>query len=146
MTEERIISPETWELVEALMDRSDLAKTAAAAFRHAYPDAPDHMIETAVFHVFGDGVGAALEWVAATEKFLRDPSHGLDHGATWHIIYHLYNWQQFQALLPIGREETLSRLEDLKLFLSENNPEAALGVVKQLEEHFRGDVGPPGVG
>jgi hypothetical protein len=61
-------------------------------------------------------------------------------------VYHLYNWQQFQVLLPIGREGVLERLADLKLFLSEHNPEAAAGVVKQLEELFRGDVQPPGIG
>ena len=99
-----------------------------------------------MYHVFRDGVGAALDWVAAAERFLRDPVGGLDHGATWHAVYHLYNWQQFQALLPIGREGMLDRLSDLKLFLSENNPKAAAEVVKQLEELIRGDVQPPGVG
>jgi hypothetical protein len=143
VAEEPLTSPETLELVHSLLGR---AEVAAAAFRKAYPDAPPHMIDAAVYHVFRDGVGAALDWVAAAERFLRDPARGFDYGATWHAVYHLYNWQQFQALLPIGREGVLERLADLKLFLSENNPEAAAGVVKQLEELFRGDVQPPGVG
>jgi hypothetical protein len=144
--EERIVSPETLELVNALLGRDEVVEAATVAFRRAYPDAPPHMIEAAVLHVFRDGVGAALDWVAAAEQFLRDPGAGFDYGATWHVVYHLYNWQQFQALLPIGREGVLDRLSDIKLFLSENNPEAAGGVVKQLEELFRGDVQPPGVG
>jgi hypothetical protein len=64
------------------------------------------MVEAAVFHVFRGGVGATLDWLAAAELFLRDPAAGFDHGATWHAVYHLYNWQQFQALLPVGREST----------------------------------------
>jgi hypothetical protein len=146
VAEERLVSPETLELVHALLGRVGVNEAAIVAFHRAYPDAPPHMIEAAVFHVFRDGVGAALDWVAAAEQFLRNPAEGFDYGATWHAVYHLYNWQQFQALLPIGREGVLDRLSDIKLFLSENNPEAAAGVVKQLEELFRGDVQPPGVG
>jgi hypothetical protein len=146
VTTEPLASPETLELVRALLGRAGVAEAAAAAFRKAYPDAPTHMIESAVYHVFRDGVAAALDWVAAAERFLRDPAGGFDYGATWHAVYHLYNWQQFQALLPIGREGVLERLADLKLFLSEGSTEAAVGVVKQLEELFRGDVQPPGVG
>lgn len=144
--QEQLISSETWETVNALLGRTDLLAAATDAFRRAYPDAPQHMIEAAVFHVFRDGVGAALEWVAAAERFLRDPSHGLDHGATWHVVYHLYNWQQFEALLPIGREGVLERLKDMRLFLKEGNPEAAQEVLKRLEEMFSGDVPPPGIG
>jgi hypothetical protein len=133
-------------LVNALLGRAEVVEAASAAFRRAYPDAPPHMIEAAVFHVFRDGVGAALEWVAAAEQFLRNPGTGFDYGATWHAVYHLYNWQQFQALLPIGGEGVLDRLSDLRLFLSENNTEAAADVVKQLEDLFRGDMQPPTVG
>jgi hypothetical protein len=132
--------------VNALLGRAEVLEAAAVAFRRAYPDAPPHMIEAAVFHVFRDGVGAAMDWVAAAERFLRDPDAGFDYGATWHAVYHLYNWQQFQALLPIGREGVLDRLADIKLFLSENNREEAARVVKQLEELFGGDVQPPEVG
>jgi hypothetical protein len=45
---------------------------------------------------------------------------------------HLYNWQQFPALLPTAREGVLDRLADVKLFLSENNPEAAAGLAAAL--------------
>jgi hypothetical protein len=145
MPQERIVRPETLELVQALLGRAGIIEAATVAFRRAYPDAPGHMIETAVHHVIWDGVGAALDWVAAVERFLRDPSEEIDYGATWHAVYHLYNWQQFQALLPIGRQGVLDRLADIKLFLSENNPEAAAGVVAQLEELFQGDVQPPAV-
>jgi hypothetical protein len=140
------VKPGTLELIQALVNRSDLLNAAASAFRRAYPDAPKEMIEAAVFHVFCDGIWAALEWVAATERFLRDPSQGLDHGATCHVVYHLYNWQQFEALLPIGREGVLERLQDLKLLIGEKDPEAALHVLDQLEKSFRGQLKPPEIG
>ena len=143
MTDEPLTSPETLELIHALLGRAGIAEAATAAFRLAYPDAPPHMLETAVHHVFRDGVGAALDWVAAAERFLRNPASEFDYGATWHAVYHLYNWLQFQGLLPIGREGVLERLADLNLFLSEGDTEAAVGVVNQLEELFRGDVPPP---
>jgi hypothetical protein len=141
-----VVSPETWRLVRALLERPDLAADAARAFRRAYPDAPAPMIETAVHNVFREGVGAALDWVAAAERFLREPGEGLDYGATWHVVYHLYNWQQFQALLPLGRDGMLERLQDMRQFLAEGNAEAAEAVRAQLEQAFRGDGAPPGVG
>jgi hypothetical protein len=146
VAEEPLASPETVKLIQALLARRGVAETAAAAFRRAYPDAPPGMIDAAVLHVFREGVGAALDWVAAAERFLRDPTVGFDYGATWHVVYHLYNWQQFQALLPIGRASVLERLADLKLFLAESNSEAAARVAELLEELFRGDVEPPAVG
>ena len=42
-----------------------------------------------------------LQEIAAIERFIRDPTGGLDYGAVSHVVYHLYNWQQFQALLPL---------------------------------------------
>jgi hypothetical protein len=146
MTDERPASEDTLALVQALLSRRDIIEQAESAFRRAYPDAPDHMIETATFHVFRDGIGAALDWVAAAERFLRQPTAELDYGATWHLIYHLYNWQQFQALMPIGRVGLLERLEDIRLFIAEANPEAAVKVLEQLAEMFRGDVVPPNIG
>lgn len=146
MAEAPLARPETLELVHTLLSRAEVPSAAAAAFRAAYPDAPPNMIDAAVYHVYRDGVGAALDWVGAAERFLRDPAAGFDYGATWHAVYHLYNWQQFQALLPIGREGVLERLEDLKQFLAEGCTEAATGVVNHLVELFRGDVQPPSVG
>jgi hypothetical protein len=146
MAEEPVVKRETLELVHALIGRGEIWEAATIAFRRAYPDAPPHMIEAAVFHVFRDGVGAALDWVAGAERFLRDPSAGFDYGATWHVIYHLYNWLQVEALLPVGRNGVLDRLNDIKQLLAENDPQAAMETVKELEKLFRGDVQPPAIG
>jgi hypothetical protein len=103
---------EKLDLIRALLSRADLSQAGRYAFRQSHSDAPPEMIDTAAFHVYGDGVGAALDWLVAAEQFLRDPSRPLDYGATWHLIYHLYNWLQFPALLPVGRAGVLERLAE----------------------------------
>ncbi len=134
--------------VGALFSRSEseIVSLAKEAFRQKYPDATDAMLETAVFHVYRDGIHAAMDWLAAAEKFLRDPQSGIDYGATSHLIYHLYNWLQFQSLMPLGRCEFLEHLKDAELFLNEENPKAALDVIQRLIEHATGDVAPPSIG
>lgn len=130
--------------MNALLARPDAASDAREAFRGAYPDAPQSMIETAAFHVATDGIRAAVDWLAAVERFLQAPQSGLDYGATWHLLYHLYNWQQFEALLPIGRAGLLARLDDVRLFLeSEDDKESAVRVIKDLLASFGGTVTPP---
>jgi hypothetical protein len=132
-----------WDLVAALVRRQDLPDAVRAALRQAYPDAPPPMIDTATFHIGVDGVGAALEWLAAVERFLREPPQGLDSGATWHLLYHLYNWQQFQSLLPDGRAGMLEWLEQAKQHLLEGDTEAVGAALTQIEAMFQGGLQPP---
>jgi hypothetical protein len=62
------------------------------------------------------------------------------------VVAETYQRSAVGSQLPIGREGILERLQDLKLFIEENSTQAAIGVVKQLEELFGGDVAPPGIG
>jgi hypothetical protein len=103
------------------------------------------MVETAAFHVFTDGVPAAVAWLAAAERFLRDPGAGLNAAVTCHLLYHLYNWQQFQALLPVGREAVLELLQDAKQFLAEEDPQAVGRVLDHLEDMFSAGLQPPNI-
>jgi hypothetical protein len=139
------VKPESLALMQALLARAGVAKDAAEAFRQAYPDAPKEMINTAVFHVVSEGIEATVDWLAAIEQFLRDPSEGLDYGAVWHVIYHLYNWQQFQVLLPVGRVGLKEQLEDIGQFLEEGDSESAKQVLKRLSEALSGDARPPDI-
>jgi hypothetical protein len=138
-----MVSAETMELVHSLLQRTNLREAADAAFKKRYPDAPQHMIESATFHVFSDGIGAALEWVAGAEQFLRDPSKGLNSASTYHVLYHLYNWQQLEAILPAGRAGMLEWLDDLKHYLAEGDMEAAERARQQLEEMLQAGLRPP---
>jgi hypothetical protein len=143
MMNEKTISSETWELVNALLQRTNLTQDADAAFKQAYPEAPPHMIETATFHVATDGIGAALEWVASVERFLRDPSKGIDSGRTFHVLYHLYNWEQFVALLPAGRAGMLEWVNQLQESLADGDVIAANKECKQLKEMLEAGLQPP---
>jgi hypothetical protein len=138
-----LVKPDDWELVAALVQRKDMAGDVRSALRQAYPDAPPAMIDTATFHIAVDGVDAAVHWLVAVEQFVREPSKGLDYGATWHLLYHLYNWQQFQSLLPHGREGMMEFIKDAKLHLSEGDTEALAAVLKQMEEMFQGGLQAP---
>ena len=133
----------SWQLATALVQRPDLIEATRSALRQAFPDAPMAMIDTGTFHVAVDGVRAAVDWLAAIEQFLREPSKGLDYGATWHLLYHLFNWQQFECLLPKGREGMLELINDAKDHLSEGNTEGVRSVLKQIEDMFHGGLRPP---
>lgn len=143
MAEDAIIEPGSLELIHALLKRANLRETADAAFRKAYPSAPQQMIETATFHVLTEGVGAMLEWVAEVERFLRDPGKGISSGATYHVLYHLYNWQQFEALLPDGRAGMLEWVNQLKESLDVDDLDAAKKECQRLEDMLQGGLRPP---
>ncbi len=137
---------ERWELARALFERADAPCDARAAFRRKYPTAPKEMIDTAAFHVYVDGPEAVLDWLADAELFLRDPDHKLCCGVTWHLLYHVYNWHQFEALLPDGTSGVLGLLADLKQFAEDGELEGVQQTVKELERMFDGNVDCPDFG
>jgi hypothetical protein len=132
-----------WEIVRTLLQRSNLSSEANQAFCQAYPNAPEEMLQTAVFHTYVDGVGAAIDWLVDLELFLREPSRGLDIGATYHLLYHLYNWYQFNALLPTGKTGVLERLKEIRGLVADGDVEAILATVEELESMFEGGRGYP---
>lgn len=125
-------------IVQTLLQRSDLSSEAKQAFRQAYPNAPEEMLKTAVFHTYVDGIGAAIDWLVDLELFLREPSRKLDIGATYHLLYHLYNWYQFNELLPDGKTGVLDRLKEIRELVADGETEAILATVEELESMFEG--------
>jgi hypothetical protein len=126
-------------LVQALFSRADMGSDGRRAFKQAYPHAPDEMISTAAFHVYVDGCGAALDFLAEAERFLQDPSEELAYGPTYELLYHVYNWHQFRALLPDGRPGLLALFAELKEFVADDDREAILKTVKELEDMLEGN-------
>lgn len=111
-------------LATALCARKNRRADGRAAIKIAFPSAPEEMVGTAAHHLFGDGVDAAVDLLAAAELMLRDPHTSLDRGAVvYHLAYHLYNWMQFVALLPDGRQDVLDLVEELKQAVDENDME-----------------------
>jgi|JI10StandDraft_1071094.scaffolds.fasta_scaffold45866_4 hypothetical protein len=137
---------ESLQLIGALLARPNAVEDARLAFAKRFPDAPKEMIDTATFHVCVDGIDAALEWLAAIERFLQKPEDGLDYSATWHLLYHLYNWQQFEALLPLGKNGIAEHLGDIKTLLDESNPDAAKQGIEHLLRCLAGDLSSPSIG
>ncbi|OYP34331.1 hypothetical protein [Rhodopirellula sp. MGV] len=131
---------EVLQLIDALLARPDAIGDARAAFARRFPDAPKEMIDTATFHVCVDGIDAALAWLASIEKFLQKPDDGLAYGATWHLLHHLYNWQQFESLLPLGKTGIADHLGDIRTFLDEPNPDAARQTIDHLLKCLSGDL------
>ncbi|MBD2022632.1 hypothetical protein H6F43_20830 [Leptolyngbya sp. FACHB-36] len=132
-----------WEIVRTLLQRSNLRDEAKQAFRQAYPNAPEEMLEAAAFHTYGDGIGAAIDWLVDLELFLREPGRKLAIGATYHVLYHLYNWYQFSELLPDGKAGVLQRLQEIRELVADRDVEAILTTVEELEAMFKGGRNPP---
>ncbi|MBP0028877.1 hypothetical protein [Roseofilum sp. Guam] len=128
------------EILKSLVERTNLTRDAREAFKKAYPNAPDAMIEVAIFHVYVDGIGAALDWLVSVEEFLRNPNSQMDGS---HLLYHLYNWHQLVALLPEGSPRIIELIEDIKVYLNENEFQAALDSVEELEDRFKGQLNHP---
>ena len=134
-----------WELATALLQRVDRVSDAENAFRRKFPTAPNEMIQTAVFHVYVDGPDSVISWLADAELFLRDPLHNLSSGVTSHLLYHVYNWLQFRALLPEGKSGVLELLKELKQHARDGELDAVQQAVKELEELLDGNIGAPDI-
>ncbi|MEM8640828.1 MAG: hypothetical protein AAGG51_18725 [Cyanobacteria bacterium P01_G01_bin.54] len=133
---------ERLELANSLLSRPrpERMEKAKEQFKNCYPDAPDEMISSAVFHVYVDGILAALDWIASAEIFLQtgDDRH-LDREAE-HLIYHLYNYHQFKALMPVGTNQILESIKEMKEALSEEDNDLMKELIEcrldDLEEAF----------
>ncbi|MBD1842177.1 hypothetical protein H6F89_01880 [Cyanobacteria bacterium FACHB-63] len=135
---ENLNQEESLEIVRSLLQRQNLKNEAKQAFHQAYPTAPEEMLETAVFHTYVDGIGAAIDWLVDLELFLRDPEKHLDIGVTYHLLYHLYNWHQFYALLPDGKSGVLKRLREIKELIADGDTDAILLAIGELESMLEG--------
>ena len=136
------------ELAKSLLARTpkpDRWEAGEEAFRRIHPNAPEAMISSAVHHVYGDGVDAALDWLADAELFLRGESTGLDLGKTYHLVYHAYNWLQFEALLPSGVGGVREHIAEIKKLIADEDWEAVTALVDELEGMVEGAESPPDV-
>ncbi|MDJ1182915.1 hypothetical protein [Roseofilum casamattae] len=126
------------EIIQSLVQRDDIRADAREAFQKAYPDAPDCMIDVAIFHIYIDGIGATLDWLVEIEKFLREPDNEIDYSASLHLLYHIYNWHQLLALLPEGYPKMIELIEKIKAAINDDDIEAALDSAEELEDNFKG--------
>ena len=130
-------------MVQALFARPNRGSDGRQAFAQAYPQAPDAMIQTAAFHVYVDGCAAAVAFLAEAERFLRDQSEEIGYAETFELLYHIYNWHQFRALLPEGKAEMLTLLAELKQHVADADLGAIAQTVQELEDTLEGSRTPP---
>ncbi len=94
------------------------------------------MINAAVFHTYVESIGAVIDWLVGLELFLRDSSHELDLGKTFHVLYHLYNWHQLAPLLVGSKSKVLQHLQEIKELVSDGDVQGILATVAELESMF----------
>ncbi|MGB0563392.1 MAG: hypothetical protein ACPGVO_16545 [Spirulinaceae cyanobacterium] len=126
---------------------SERLEKAKEQFRNCYPDAPEEMISSAVFHVYVDGVLAALSWIANAEIFLQTGDDSDLDSEAEHLIYHLYNYHQFKALMPVGTNQILESIKKMKEALAEDDNDLMKELIEcqleNLEEAFDCHKGRP---
>ena len=142
----RLSHEERRKLALALLARPKRDVQGLEAFRKAHPNAPEEMIRTAAFHLYVDGPDAAVDFLADAELFLRDPAHEMSLGPAWELLYHVYNWLQFQELLPSSRQDVLDLLAELKQFVAEDDRAAIVRTAEELEDVLGGSRTPPDFG
>ncbi|WP_425613915.1 hypothetical protein NA78x_003760 [Anatilimnocola sp. NA78] len=132
------------QAAEAVMRRdASRIELARASFRQQYPDAAKEMIDGATFHVYVDGIGAAVTWLAETERFLRDPSRPISCGATYDLLIHVYNWYMLEALMPVGKEGMSGLLDDINEFAADGDLDSVRATVAQIKRMLGADLDPP---
>ena len=136
-------SEEQLDLARSLFARANRSADARAALRASYPSAPEAMIDTAAFHIYVDGVDAALEFLADAERALREPKHRPDVGIAYHLLYHLYNWLQFEALLPDGHQDVVDLTAELRKAAKEKDWETVSSLIGELDDVVSGSRSAP---
>jgi len=131
---------ERLELAVALIKRDPQERwqQGRLALQHRFPTAPETMINTAAFHLYEDTPQAVIDFVADAELALRDPDHEFDLGVSEHILSHVYNWLQFEPLLPTATEDMLELLKQIQECVADDDKEGLLQTVDEFREILEG--------
>jgi hypothetical protein len=99
------------------------------------------MINSAVHHIYTDGVDAALCFIAGAEMFLRDPHEDwLGYGESYELLYHVYNWHVLRGFMPKGTQELVDGLDDLKDAVASGDvPDDLLKRIGRLRDLLTGE-------
>jgi hypothetical protein len=131
------------ELALALLARSDIGKDGLEALRKQYPSVPDAMLHTAAHHVYVDGPGAVLDFLADAELAIREPHHEVDYGPASEVLYHLFNWLQLRAIFPEGKQDLLDLVDELDKLVRAKDWDAVAGISEELKDVIEGSRSPP---
>ena len=109
------------------------------ALRKKYPNAPESMIDTAIFHAYVDGMHACIDWIVSLAEFLEDPKKGFNMGKVYHLLYHLYNLMLIENMLPVGSDKLLEIAVDMKIFLKKKDYFCVEECIETLECYASGN-------
>ena len=131
------------ELAEAILRRGDIRPAGLEVLRKRFPHAPEQMLGAAVYHLYVELPRALRDLLAQLELSLTKPENGLHSGVTSEVLYHLYNWLQFEALVPKGQQHLLDHVRDLKECLESKDLDGATKILADIEDHLGASVSPP---
>jgi hypothetical protein len=141
----KLSTTEKLELIRALFARQHLGVDGRVAVAKAYEGAPSGMVDTAVHHLYVDGCSAAMEFLVDAELCLREPGRRPDIAVATELLDHVYNWQQFEAILPTGRADVLEMVAELKQLVADGDLDAIRATVEDLSDALEGNKTPPGL-
>jgi len=130
-------------LLGALLERPDATKDGEANLRREYPDAPDESVRAFAHHLYRELPHALLGFLGEIERSLEDGGGRIDPGKTWHLLYHLYNLVQLEALMPWCREDLVSEINAAIVALEGDDRKFALNTMIRLRDLSRGEMAPP---
>jgi hypothetical protein len=125
-------------MVQALFARPNWAADGRALVKELYPSASAPAVSTGAHHLFVDGPDALLRMLAALELSLRTREWKVDYGVVWEVLYHVYNWQQFEALLPGGSSELREFVDEALQFIQDGEVEAARSHLEEIRDRLDG--------
>jgi hypothetical protein len=131
------------ELALSLLRRHQRGEDAEAALTAKYPSVPGEMIRTAVHHVYVDGPDAVISFLADAELAIRFSEYEIGYGTTSELLYHVYNWLQFRAILPEGKADLLELLSQLEQAVQDDDRELIRATAKELREIVDGNRSAP---
>ena len=131
------------ELALALLSRAHPDADGLAALRRKHPSVPEPMLRTAVHHLYVDGPQAAVDFLADAELAIENPSHEVGYGPASELLYHVYNWLLFRAIMPEGKIDLLDLLAQLERAVKDDDRDLILATVAELRDVIDGHRQPP---
>ena len=120
------------ELALALIRRPNRPAEGFDRLRRFFPAAPESMLRTAAWHLYSEAPRAVVDFLAEVELSLRDDDPHYHGPAGVEVLYHFYNFLQFEALVPHGLHGLGEVVEDIKECVEDGDKAGALENLKGL--------------
>ncbi len=132
------------ELVRSLFARKELRDKAIDRFKTLFPEASDSAVDLLAFHLFVDGHEALLDMLSHLELFIRGDIDDIDSGLSYHVQYHLHNYDLVTELIPYNSEDAVIDIDEMINLAQEDEPDmkGILEMLKTLKDRIQGATRP----